>query len=245
MAGHKAGAKRTPHTIPSKSQGEGKQTLQLLTAISALFQTVIAIVLGIFSIYLIVAIEASEKRIQEQLSTIELNVASSTRMSPTRQLTITDLGPASDPNSRAYRVRFEYEFVNNSDKKVEVSYAIVHALMAETPELTAGTVINLKQSGGDLAWVNVLNQGNYFKPNWTSAKKVTCPDGKKMQLAKGGGGTGILHSGETSAGMADFVLVGKPGDAIAVKAAFGFDDNQEHAEHWKATLSDILPNPET
>ncbi|WP_442507683.1 hypothetical protein SH528x_006614 [Novipirellula sp. SH528] len=214
-----------------------------METVVALFQLVATIAIGLWTVFLYISFEATEKRIRKQLDNIELGVAASTRLKPTHSLKFVDLGNTGSGDDRVYRVIFAYAFENDSLKPVEVSYTVVHASLSDVPEMASGEVIDLKQRTGKLKWRDVLSQGCYYKPKWNDQRIVTTPAGAKMLLQEGGGGTAILHSGESSDGTADFLLAGKPGTAININAMFGFNSDEADAEHWKVNVSDIPPQP--
>ncbi|WP_144058024.1 hypothetical protein [Novipirellula maiorica] len=197
-----------------------------------------------WTIFLYLSFEATERRIRRQLDDIELGVAESTRLKISHSLKVVDLAIAGAGDNRVYRVTFTYEVTNDSRRPVELSYAIVHASLSDIPEMAPGDVIDLKQRAGKLKWRDVHSQGHYYKPKWNDARTTTTSAGDKLLLQKGGGGTALLHTGESSDGSADFLISGKPGAVITINAKIGSNCDEADAEHWKTTLLGMLPKPD-
>ncbi len=198
----------------------------------------------------------------------ELTDLNTPKLVPSHEIEVRDLGPASGPDEHSsdeatirpavattevrgdardahtFLVNYEYKLQNAGATANEVTYVVVHAYTAPRidPGVDTAVRVNVPLEEGNVRWRHRLSHGSIVTESFREGMQFKTPHDPELlfPFVEGGGGTGLLQAGESSAGSLQLVLSAMPGELVAVVAQVGLNGGGEQDTRWQMDVWEIL-----
>lgn len=125
-----------------------------------------------------------------------------------------------------YFITYNYTIENVSDRQLEVDRVIVRGFYATTDQRRGDShEVNGFDQSTPVRWSRVFKRAHLLN-DWQDGSTVS-DSGEDIVCLKGGGGTGMMNSGELQRGGVDLILEAKPTDLIGFKVRLRIQNGEE------------------
>ena len=187
-------------------------------------------------------IDSIMSQIQLDKNKIDLALKKSERILADQNIIINDLGKIEGSSEHKFLVDYEYSIMNNGDKKLEVTYVVLHAFKASLPTPQLGTAIEIndfKDTKGT-KWKPLFAKAFWYGPKLKKSRTVQSEYlHKEISLHKGGG-TSELDKGESSKGSIGVIVRSSKNSLIGFELRIGINDGETDDNRWRLKKIELL-----